>query len=335
MYHALLFSSRLKDFQYANELTFYLLNILEYIDSEHYFKYENEYINTKRGSRPENIVTEYLTAISGAIGTNNIDLADQLIKKFNGKRGLNTSKKSSHCDFIIVEDLLDRPIINGIYENGNPDLLDHFIINIRDVYIDDEIARGLITGGHLKNINKYEEILHIPDFYTAIQLNRKNVIQQYKSIFNEANSYNIAKLITYRTICFLPSIRDESEDIKNVILQIFIENGYLEELIKYQDILTHDIIISGISECLRYNHIDTFNFLNNLLSYRLKSSIYFDRESKYIYNYTRTTLQYLIDNGIIVLNDIKKFKRSIFTKMNSYNSDTAQYLVKFINPIFY
>ena len=298
-------SSRLKDFQYADELTLYLLYIYKY-------------------RHPAELIDAYSTAARGAISVDNINLADKVINQYyEVKRELSTMS--------IERDIFTHftsPIVSGIYENGNLDLFDHYNINEKNVEVD-QVIKGLATGGHLEQLRQYEGLLNTSNLLNAAQLGHSNIIYHYQWLLNEPRI--IASLINFGHLQPLPSIRNLSKNIQEIAIKEFIENGYIEELIKYQDLITVDIAKNGIWICLLYNHIDTVNFLYKLypkeIKTTIKTKIIFNLNL--IYNMTISTFEYLFNNEFITINDIANVGIPILSIMNKYNADTVQYLLNY------
>lgn len=155
------YSSRLKDFSYADELTLYLLQIYKY-----------------RFPGFHQLKDGYLISIRGAIGVGNIQLADKLIQQSNGIR-INLS------DADINTELQER-IILGIYENGDLELLDYYNIDVKQI-TNDIVIEGLATGGHLDKLREYGPLVNADNLYNAAQLGRKNIIHDFPQLLNYEN----------------------------------------------------------------------------------------------------------------------------------------------------
>ena len=92
---------------------------------------------------------------------------------------------------------------------------------------------------------------------------------------------------------------------------------------------------------LRYNHIDTLDYINKLFPNIVASKIrQVLRDFKYIMvNLTITTFDYLFRNDIIDIESVKRLvNEPVFDKMKKYNMDALRYIeipMKFGRKIFY
>ena len=299
----IVYSSRLKDTQYAIELTEYLIKMTEL-----------------RFPDIGNIKNNYVVAVRGSISMGRLIFADQLIEQFYNNIDIileNVHERNIGNDF-------NKYIIMGIYENSNLDLFNHYGITDQDIDVINIIS-GLAAGGHLEQLRPYESLLNADNLLAAGQLNRRNIIQNYKWLLNDSDFLKF--IIDLGNIELLPPIKDLPQNIQETILIEFISRGYLEELIQYQDLLTLIIAKRGIRECLLYNHIDVLVYIYKLfpdVSGTIRHA--FKSDMKFL---TLTTIDYLLANGIISMRDTKTtiIYLSDLSLMNKYNEDALHYLL--------
>lgn len=212
-------SSRIKDFQYARELTLYLIGIVNIIHAE-----------------SSDILVNYGEAIQGAIGVGNISLADKLIADWvENNPGYDTLNR------------VTNPIIIGIYElnpNGNTDLLNHFKIPVNNIN-QNLIIQGLAAGGHLEQLKEFQ--LNSFDYHLAdaIRFNKINIIQHYDLVNKQP--YTTQEIIRFGHLELLSYLTTP----KDIIIP-FIIHGYLEEIHKYKKDIEY---IKHYSLYVAYNNV--------------------------------------------------------------------------------
>lgn len=307
MINLIILSSRLKDTNYAIELTMYLLKIAEL-----------------RHPELDSIRNIYQVAIRGIVSMGRIDFADQLIDQFYNV--VNKSSTQTHEPNLAYD--FNNYIVMGIYENGDLDLLNHYGINRQNIDTD-YIIKGLSISGSVEKLRPYESSLNSNNLFGASQLNGKNIIQTYKWLLYDPDF--LKWMIKFGNIELLPAVREVPEDIREDILIQFISSGYLEELVKYQDLLTPKIVKEGTSDCLLHNHIDTLNFIYKKFP-NIKKSIYFEFKIKFS---TISLCEYLLNSNIITIDQIQSINIDVSTlaRMNKFNNDTLQYLLNFMPVI--
>ena len=199
-------ASRLKDFQLANNLTMYVLNINK--------------ININSND------DYYLDALQGAIAVGNFALVNRIINLI----------RTDYPDFSFT---LKPAIIKGIYENGDLSLLDTFGVKNSEVE-NKYIIPGLAAAGNLDQLKKYTITRQDELYYAwrgqgimtnAVYLGRKNIIDYYK--LNETDVFP-AQVIMSGYINLLHDITKSSHADQNRILVHLLARGYLEEIEKYR-----------------------------------------------------------------------------------------------------
>lgn len=118
--------------------------------------------------------------------------------------------------------------------------------------------------------------------------------------------------------------------MQKIILKEFIECGYVEEPAKYSDLLIHEIISSALWPCIKYNHLDTLNFVYRMFPEQLKKRIKLKILSNvdYIYTITRFVFEYLFSNNLLTMNELEhEVPLSTLSKMKKYNNDALEYLL--------
>lgn len=290
-------SSRLKDFTLADELTTYLLKISEN---------QNETLSY--------FVEDYGRALSGAIGSGNMQLAMKLFNKWPTLYG---GQKAP---------ALTQDITKGIYEkypNGSDELLKIFGLSERDLHYDD-ITQGLATGGHLEKLKTLSISPHeVYLLFMAFPLKQNNIIEYYNLINLSIAADSL--IVQSGALELLKYMKPQSEYTPGFLL----EYGYIDEMDKYDSDLEYDFIEFTISTMLRYNHIDALDYVNrrfpNIVTEKIRQKL---RDHKYIMvNLTITTFDYLFRNDIIDIESVKRLvDNQVFDKMSKYNMDALRYI---------
>lgn len=286
-------ASRLRDFQFADELTMYLLRISDY---------RNDY-------------TLYLDSIQGTISVGNLELADKIIQIYR------------HMHFI-GKAYIDY-IISGVYENGDISLLDRFKINMSDI---DTffITRGLAARGSLEDLKKMISI-YDSTLIEAIRHNRENIIDYYDIRTNAQYFNEIA--ITAGNINLISDINKMPVHKRNAVLSNLIKGGYLEEIEKYRDLLTPANATELIVRCIDMNHLDMFHYIYELFPREVKESVQVIFHSYGYYSLltmTDITIKFLYENNIITKAQLKTMPQKYIESMEkAHNTDGVNYVLRF------
>lgn len=288
-------SSRIKDFRDEEDITLYLLQIC---------KYKNADLLDRA----------YGYGIRGAIAVNNIKFADKLISQYLMLSGNNQSK-------------LNFPMIAGIYENGDLSLLDYYKID-RSIVSVDMVISGLASAGNLAELKNYEQLLTPDNLFAAVQLGRVNVVERYRDLlFRDPEISENA--IRFGHINLLPDVRTTPTNVQREIMAALITNGYLEELVKYRDLITYQIVYENLLNVLVYNHVDVLNFLYSSFGERLKSDIrhMIAMNRSKINKIGVSMFEYLFSNNIIRIDDIINVSFSTLSLMKKFNDSALEYLL--------
>ena len=302
---AIIYASRLKDFQLAGELIHYFITLTNVMSSA-------------------DIRDSYFIAIRGTIATGNFRVANKLIAQ--------TRELSQFTSFLNLQ----RAIVIGLFERyptGNAELLGEYNIDQSNIN-QKNIVEGLAAGGHLEELKKIPNI-DANDLYAASQLGRINVIKYY----NLYTTVNINEMMRTGHIDLIPDF--EHVDNREYITAYLIAKGYLEIMKRYEDILTvnyvlpanpvHHVLNNGLLACITYNHIDVLGYLykrfgKDLVNYiRTYFGIYI-MQIKF-YNISDITFKYLIKNKILTRGMIKKIPQYSLEEMKKYNDDAYQYVM--------
>lgn len=294
-------SSRLLDFESADQLTHYLLNVVKFTSEEEY----------KKNCR---------IAVRGALAVKNFQLVENIFCIYYRDKQRTINEDFSHA------------IVSGIYENfpnGNIELLRKY--NIDESKITEiAVIEGLSGGGHLEQLKSMPII--IEDLYYATLLKRTNIIQHYELI--EKDIYSIKPLIMSGNLELLPNVNKVNQQMAEKIIENLLIYGYTEELVNKEHFITAEIITKVISQLIIINHIDVLAYLYqrfpDITTRELKKK--FDTEQGFLdmYDVTKITWTYLYDNKLITIKQLQTIPELILGKMSRTNSDAANYLMQFI-----
>lgn len=299
-------SSRLSDFQLADQLTQYLLNVVKYTSTEEYKK-------------------NYKVAIRGAVAAKNILLVDKLLNSYYQDKLVRN----------INEDFA-QSIIPGIYEsypNGNPELFKHFDINVLQI-TQAAIVQGLSAGGHLELMKKFP--INTDGLNIAISLKRLNIIQHYDLIKTYPSA--IRSIIMYGYLDLIPDINASPQHIIEQIVQNLMTDGYIHEgytMKKYSDLITASIVKIVVCQIVIINHLDTFNYIFRRFPDIVKEELLkkFDTAEGFLdtYDITSITWSFLYRNNLITQKQINLIPDIVLYKMSKSNIEALTYLMQFLN----
>jgi len=289
----IIWASRIKDFQLANELVHYLLKLAKFIDPNF-------------SSLPDKAVT-------GAVAVGNFQLTQDLIKEHES------------YDFDIM-------VIHGVYEaypKGNNKILKYF--NVKSPVYERDIIEGLINGGHLEELKKYDTRPDQFQFANAVKLGRSELVKYYDP---QRYMFFISALVNSGRLELLSGLKLIQEET-SLLIRHLIAHGYLEEVRKYEHSLIKYAIKSGyyvIDNCIIYNHIDMLDYLNTIFPIKIKSRV----EQVFtdiipIGNVLDITFKYLYENNLITQKALQNIDSETYEKMKIYNPDAYNYINSIIN----
>lgn len=289
-------SSRLPDFREADELTHYFLHILEKLYNG------------------QDAPFAYYQAIQNALGINNIKLADDLLKEIPSE-----ILKRLRWE---VQDYKKRIVTTATFEQypeSNEKFFEKYNIDNTKLRRED-IVRGWANGGHLEQMKKHKVSAH--ELTGNLLYKHKNVIDYYNLI-----PLGLVYIIENGDINLL------SDSEKSLSLIHLIRFGYLEEVQRFSSLIAPIVIQYSIEDCIKYNHIDTLNYLYTKHRTEVESRIrdMFQRVPIMIVYMSDVTLNYLHKHNLVSsqkLREIISSRNDIKANMSVYNMDALRFIEK-------
>lgn len=142
-------------------------------------------------------------------------------------------------------------------------------------------------------------------------------------------------LISFGHIDLLPDIGILDRQKQNEAILAFIDDGYLELLKQHESLLSDNIVKNSLLTYIGNNHLDMLAFLHKTFPMIIKEKLttYFNDpiESSNTYSVAEMVWQYLFNNQLITIDQIKKFLPKYLSIMKELNPDAYEYLMKIKN----